>query len=117
MGFRVGAWGIVWFLSLQFAAENEVLLQRSQAFFAWRRQVWMDPQEACLKIEQGIFDDEQTCHREIWHRSGSHWLQGCPRLEGDGERFPRYWRLVLTCHFPFLFFSSRKIQWEHLLLE
>lgn len=117
MSFRAGAWIVVWILSFQFVRENEVILEMSQALFAWRRLVWMDPAEACLRIEQEPAVNERMCHREIWHRSDSDWAQGCPRSGSEVESLPRYWRLVLTCHFPLLFFSQRKIQWVHLLLE
>lgn len=109
---RIAAWGAVWLLSLQFVHNNELFLRAGREFFAWRQQVFHDPGTACLNFEQG----DTVCQRQLWHRSQSHWVEGCPERKQD-EPFPRYWRLVLTCSFPFLFFRSPQLQWEHLLWE
>lgn len=111
---RMAVWGFIWLLSVQFAQSNAVFLRESREFFAWRLSVFRDPDAACLKFEQD--DAAYVCRRQLWHRSHSRWVEGCPEKSQD-ESFPRYWRLVLTCQFPFLFFHSRQLQWEHLLLE
>lgn len=111
---RCMVWGLILLWSWQFSGANQIFLEAGQEFFAWRGAFLKNPAKACSYFEQ---EEPQQCRRNIWHRSSGTWLKGCPEEAQAEEAFPRYWRLVLTCRFPFLFLGVRQLQWEHLLLE